>query len=67
MILFDPGRRRRIRPPSSCSIRFEHVQGGKVKTMSLSQLARTIKESATLKLNETAAQLREKGAPIIHM
>ena len=35
--------------------------------MSLSQLARTIKESATLKLNETAAQLREKGEPIIHL
>jgi aspartate aminotransferase len=35
--------------------------------MSLSQLARTIKESATLKLNETAALLREKGEPIIHL
>ena len=35
--------------------------------MSLSQLARTIKESATLKLNETAAQLREKGEPVIHL
>ncbi len=31
--------------------------------MSLSQLARSIKESATLKLNETAALLREKGEP----
>jgi aspartate aminotransferase len=35
--------------------------------MSLSQLARTIKESATLKLNETAALLREKGEPVIHL
>ena len=35
--------------------------------MSLSQLARCLKESATLKLNETAAQLREKGEPIIHL
>ena len=35
--------------------------------MSLSQLARSLKESATLKLNETAAQLREKGEPIIHL
>ena len=35
--------------------------------MSLSQLARSIKESATLKLNETAALLREKGEPIIHL
>ena len=35
--------------------------------MSLSQLARTIRESATLKLNETASLLREKGEPIIHL
>jgi len=35
--------------------------------MSLSQIARTIKESATLKLNETAALLREKGEPVIHL
>jgi len=35
--------------------------------MSLSQLARSIRESATLKLNETAAVLREKGEPIIHL
>ena len=35
--------------------------------MSLSQLARSIKESATLKLNETAAMLREKGEPVIHL
>ena len=35
--------------------------------MSLSQLARSIKESPTLKLNQTAAQLREKGEPVIHL
>ena len=35
--------------------------------MSLSQLARTIRESVTLKLNQTAAQLREKGEPVIHL
>ena len=35
--------------------------------MSLSQLARSIRESATLKLNETAALLREKGEPVIHL
>ena len=35
--------------------------------MSLSQLAGSIKESATLKLNETAALLREKGEPVIHL
>ncbi len=35
--------------------------------MSLSQLARSIKESVTLKLNETAALLREKGEPVIHL
>ncbi len=35
--------------------------------MSVSQLARTIKESPTLKLNETAARLREKGEPVIHL
>ena len=35
--------------------------------MSLSQLARSLRESATLKLNEAAAQLREKGEPVIHL
>ena len=35
--------------------------------MSLSQLARSIKESPTLKLNEAAALLREKGEPVIHL
>ena len=37
------------------------------KAMSLSQLARSISESPTLKLNETAALLREKGEPVIHL
>jgi aspartate aminotransferase len=35
--------------------------------MSLSQLARSISESPTLKLNETAATLRDKGEPVIHL
>jgi aspartate aminotransferase len=35
--------------------------------MSTSQLARSIKESPTLILNETAARLREKGEPVIHL
>ncbi|MFN0172667.1 MAG: pyridoxal phosphate-dependent aminotransferase [Bryobacteraceae bacterium] len=35
--------------------------------MSLSQLARSIRESVTLKLNQTAALLREKGEPVIHL
>ncbi len=35
--------------------------------MSISQIARTIGESVTLKLNETAALLREKGEPVIHL
>lgn len=35
--------------------------------MSISQLARSIRPSATLKLNETAARLREKGEPVIHL
>ena len=35
--------------------------------MSLSQLARSICESPTLKLNETAVLLREKGEPVIHL
>ncbi len=35
--------------------------------MSLSQLARSLRESATLKLNETVALLREKGEPVIHL
>src|SRR3974377_1621328 len=35
--------------------------------MSLSQLARSINESHTPNLNETAALLREKGEPVIHL
>jgi aspartate aminotransferase len=35
--------------------------------MGLSQIAKSIKESPTLKLNETAAVLREKGEPVIHL
>ena len=35
--------------------------------MSISQLARSICESPTLKLNETAALLRDKGEPVIHL
>ncbi|MFQ5823516.1 MAG: pyridoxal phosphate-dependent aminotransferase [bacterium] len=35
--------------------------------MSIGQIARTIKTSATLKLNEKAAILREKGDPVIHL
>ena len=33
----------------------------------ISQLARSICESPTLKLNETAALLRDKGEPVIHL
>jgi aspartate aminotransferase len=35
--------------------------------MSISQLARSIEESATLKLNEEARLLRAKGEPVIHL
>lgn len=35
--------------------------------MSLSQLARSIAESPTLKLNEEARQLRERGEAVIHL
>ncbi len=35
--------------------------------MSLSQLALSISESPTLKLNALAARLREKGEPVIHL
>src|SRR5512140_139541 len=35
--------------------------------MSISQLARAIGESPTLKLNEEAQQLRDKGEPVIHL
>jgi len=35
--------------------------------VSISQLARSIAESPTLKLNETAALLRDKGEPVIHL
>ena len=37
------------------------------ETGNLSQIARSISESATLKLNETARKLREKGEPVIHL
>ncbi len=52
--------------PTVCE-KFEGTQRGKGNNMSLSQLARSIRESATLKLNETAARLRDKGEPIIHL
>lgn len=35
--------------------------------MSISQLAREVKESPTLRLNQEAAQLRAKGEPVIHL
>lgn len=35
--------------------------------MSLSQIARTIGESPTLKLNEIAARMAQKGEPVIHL
>ena len=35
--------------------------------MSISHIAKTISESVTLKLNETAAILRAKGDPVIHL
>jgi len=35
--------------------------------MSISQIARTISESATMRLNEKAAILRDKGDPVIHL
>jgi len=35
--------------------------------MSISQLARSVRESPTLKLNEMAAWLRDKGEPVIHL
>jgi aspartate aminotransferase len=35
--------------------------------MTISKLAREIKESPTLKLNETAGKLRDRGEPVIHL
>jgi aspartate aminotransferase len=35
--------------------------------MSISQLARSIADSPTLRLNEEARQLRERGLPVIHL
>ena len=35
--------------------------------MSISQIARSIAESPTLRLNEEARLLREKGEPVIHL
>jgi aspartate aminotransferase len=35
--------------------------------MSISQMARTLNESATMKLNEKASILRAKGEPVIHL
>src|SRR3972149_4306360 len=48
---------------SAQSAGFPALTGG---TM-LSQLALSIKESPTLKLNEMAALLRDKGEPVIHL
>jgi aspartate aminotransferase len=45
----------------------EKVCGERKNMMGLSRLARTIKESATLKLNEKASLLREAGESIIHL
>ncbi len=38
-----------------------------LRPMNLSQMARSIRESPTLKLNETAALLRDRGEPVIHL
>ncbi len=56
-------------PPPSNSLRLAlHVRVLlKGNSVSISQLARSISESPTLKLNETAALLREKGEPVIHL
>jgi aspartate aminotransferase len=35
--------------------------------MSISQVARSIEESPTMRLNEAARQLRQKGEPVIHL
>ena len=35
--------------------------------MSISQIARSLTPSATLKLNEKATILRQKGDPVIHL
>ena len=35
--------------------------------MSISQIARNVAESPTLRLNEEARTLREKGEPVIHL
>jgi aspartate aminotransferase len=40
---------------------------GEGENMAISQLARTIKESPTLRLNEKARVLRELGVPVIHL
>jgi aspartate aminotransferase len=42
-------------------------RGDEERAMSISQLGRTIRESATLKLNERARVLRAKGEPVIHL
>ena len=44
----------------------EFSRGGK-KPMTISQLARSIATSPTLKLNEEARLLRSKGLPVIHL
>jgi aspartate aminotransferase len=40
---------------------------GEIDSMSISQLARSITDSPTLRLNEEARLLREKGQPVIHL
>ena len=77
-LIVPPNHRRqrgpiRLLPSLSASLALRPVgrplesETGRNKGMSLSQLARSISESPTLKLNETAALLREKGEPVIHL
>ncbi len=56
----DQGKLWSDRGPSGC-------QKGYAEVMSISHIARTIEESATLKMNERAAILRAKGDPVIHL
>src|SRR3989304_8659201 len=58
--------------PGMVSGRSTHLRNhlsrfGAVESMTLSQLARSIAESPTLRLNEEAQDLREKGEPVIHL
>jgi hypothetical protein len=64
MAQLEESRTRRSEPRGRYQEKEVPIKG---PTMSISLIGKSIGESATLKLNETAAILRAKGEPVIHL